>query len=76
MSQTLDEIDKWIKTAKKIVLFKAYACKKLQRRCKGPLPFDRKIQHPGDRGAAHNVCNMNLRIKPKQDFIPVVFHDL
>lgn len=43
MSQTLDEIDKWIKTAKKIVFFKAYACKKLQRHCKGPLPFDRKI---------------------------------
>lgn len=23
---------------------------------------------PRDRGAAHNVCNMNLRIKPKQEF--------
>ena len=28
------------------------------------------------RGVAHNVCNMNLRIMPKQDFIPVVFHNL
>lgn len=58
MSHTLDEIDKRIKTAKKIVLFKAYACKKLQRRCKeqchligkyrgppGPWSGPQRLQH-------------------------------
>lgn len=28
------------------------------------------------RGAAHNSCNFKLRIKPKEDAIPVVFHNL
>ncbi|MFA8451418.1 MAG: endonuclease domain-containing protein, partial [Bacteroidales bacterium] len=28
------------------------------------------------RGAAHNACNLKLRIKPKTDQIPVVFHNL
>ena len=28
------------------------------------------------RGAAHNTCNLNLRIKEKDIFIPVVFHNL
>ena len=28
------------------------------------------------RGAAHNSCNFKLRIKPKTDQIPVVFHNL
>ena len=28
------------------------------------------------RGAAHNSCNLKLRIKPKTDQIPVVFHSL
>ena len=28
------------------------------------------------RGAAHNACNQKLRIKPKTDQIPVVFHNL
>ena len=28
------------------------------------------------RGAAHNVCNLKMRIKPKTDQIPVVFHYL
>ena len=28
------------------------------------------------RGAAHNDCNLKLRIKPKTDQIPVVFHNL
>ena len=28
------------------------------------------------RGAAHNSCNLKLRIKPKTDQIPVVFHNL
>ena len=28
------------------------------------------------RGAAHNECNLKLRIKPKTDQIPVVFHNL
>ena len=28
------------------------------------------------RGAAHNACNLKLRIKPKTDPIPVVFHNL
>lgn len=53
MSQTLDEIDKWIKTAKKIVLFKAYAYKKLQRRCKGLLPLERKIPWSGAQRLQH-----------------------
>ncbi|KAL9986244.1 hypothetical protein ACROYT_G000355 [Oculina patagonica] len=28
------------------------------------------------RGAAHNACNLKMRIKPKTDQIPVVFHNL
>ena len=28
------------------------------------------------RGAAHNVCNLRLRINPKTTIIPVVFHNL
>ena len=28
------------------------------------------------RGAAHNECNLKMRIKPKTDQIPVVFHNL
>jgi len=28
------------------------------------------------RGAAHNECNKKLRINPKTDQIPVVFHNL
>ena len=28
------------------------------------------------RGAAHNVCNLKLRINPKTTIIPVVFHNL
>ena len=28
------------------------------------------------RGAAHNSCNLKLRLKPKTDQIPVVFHNL
>ena len=28
------------------------------------------------RGTAHNSCNLKLRIKPKTDQIPVVFHNL
>ena len=28
------------------------------------------------RGAAHNSCNLKLRIKTKTDQIPVVFHNL
>ena len=27
-------------------------------------------------GAAHNECNLKMRIKPKTDQIPVVFHNL
>ena len=28
------------------------------------------------RGAAHNACNLKMRIKPKTDQIPIVFHNL
>ena len=28
------------------------------------------------RGAAHNVCNLRLRINPETTIIPVVFHNL
>ncbi len=28
------------------------------------------------RGAAHNACNLKMRIKPNMDQIPVVFHNL
>ena len=28
------------------------------------------------RGTPHNACNINLRIRPEQDQLPVVFHIL
>ena len=71
--QPLNEIDKWIKESQEDCLY-----------CGKPLLVNNYRDAVKDhchltgkyRGAAHNVCNMNLRITPKQDLIPVVFHNL
>ena len=48
--------------------------------CEKPLDGDSVRDHchisGGHRGAAHNVCNLKLRLKPKTTPIPVVFHNL
>ena len=48
--------------------------------CAGPLASDSVRDHchiTGKyRGAAHNACNLKLRLNPKTTTIPVVFHNL
>ena len=48
--------------------------------CEKPLEGDSVRDHchiTGHyRGAAHNVCNLKLRLSPKTTIIPVVFHNL
>lgn len=71
--QPLNEIDKWVKENQEDCLY-----------CREPLLVNSYRDAVKDhchltgkyRGTAHNVCNMNVQIKPEQDQIPVVFHDL
>ena len=48
--------------------------------CEKPLQQDKVLDHchiTGKyRGAAHNTCNLKLRLNPKTTIIPVVFHNL
>ena len=48
--------------------------------CEKPLEQDKDRDHchiTGKyRGAAHNTCNLKLRLNPKTTIIPVVFHNL
>ena len=48
--------------------------------CEKPLEGDSVRDHchitGRYRGAAHNVCNLKLRLSPKTTTIPVVFHNL
>ena len=53
------------------ILRKATACKNYRDAVKDHCHITGKY-----RGAAHNYCNFLLRIKPKTDPIPVVFHNL
>ncbi|KAL9957602.1 hypothetical protein ACROYT_G034521 [Oculina patagonica] len=68
-----DKIDQWIANNQEKCLF-----------CAEPLMKQNFKDSVKDhchitgkyRGAAHNACNLKMRIKPKTDQIPVVFHNL
>ena len=68
-----DKIDQWIANNQETCLF-----------CAGPLLKQNHKDSVQDhchitgmyRGAAHNECNLKMRIKPKTGTIPVAFHNL
>ena len=68
-----DKIDQWIANNQEACLF-----------CAEPLLLKNFRDAVKDHchitgrycGAAHNACNLKMRIKPKTDQIPIVFHNL
>jgi hypothetical protein len=66
----------WIKLENEEKYYKATKC----AICKGAFSSYKVRDHDHltgkYRGAAHNDCNLKLRIKPKEINIPVVFHNL
>ena len=68
-----DKIDQWIANNQEACLFCAEPL--LQKNYRDAVKEHCHITGRY-RGAAHNACNQKLRIKPKTDQIPIVFHNL
>ena len=68
-----DKIDQWIANNQEECLFCAEPL--LQKNYRDAVKEHCHITGRY-RGAAHNACNQKLRIKPKTDEIPIVFHNL
>lgn len=71
--QPLDKVDEWIKNSQEDCL---YCLEPLLVRNYRDAVKDHCHKTGKYREAAHNVCNLNLRIKLKTHLIPVVFHSL
>ena len=68
-----DKIDQWIANNQEECLFCAEPL--LQKNYRDAVKEHCHITGRY-RGAAHNACNQKLRIRPKTDEIPIVFHNL